>query len=157
MNNAIERIKKLKENLNETYQNCLQEYYIQKENYKKEMLKVFDFEKKYLKFFDRWDREVYMFCEWVTEDNDNYNENRDFLYLQGYGFTYEFTPYKDSTFVSWDELFNTEIDISENVDVEKEFGKIQIISEEEFNSAFIEMIENLKKHHKKQLDNNKLN
>ena len=49
-------------------------------------------------------------------------------------------------FNSSDELFNTEIDISENVDVEKEFGKIQIISEEEFNSAFIEMIENLKKH-----------
>lgn len=151
--NNINRIKELKESLNETYKKCFQEYHEQKEKYKDEMLKVFNFEKKYLKFFDRYEREVYMFCDWITHHNDSYDGDRDLLYFSGYGFTYEFTPYNDSTYVQWDELFQTEMDISENVDIEKEFSKIEIITEDEYNSVFDKMIDKLKEHHKKQLEN----
>lgn len=156
MKNAIKKIKELKKELVNSYQKYFQTYKIEQEKYKKELLKVFNFENKYLKILDKWDNTVYMFCDWITEDNDDYNDNENYLYLRGYGFKYEFTPYSDSTYVIWDENICTEINISE-AEVEKTFSNIQIISENDFDIAFNDMVKNLNKHHKKQLEKNNNN
>lgn len=55
-----------------------------------------------------------------------------------------------------DEDICTEINISE-AEVEKTFSNIQIISENDFDIAFNDMVKKLNKHHKKQLEKNNNN
>ena len=140
-------IKKLKEELNLKYEESFKEYKKCREEYRKKILTFFDFEQKYIKVKNRLDREYYIFCDWVRDDISLDGE-RDLIYLSGYGFSEEIYGYNDDNLI-WGGYTEVDIDISTNTYNEDIVNSVTIISKEEFDNAFFEMIEKMKQYHNK--------
>ena len=70
------------------------------------------------------------------------------IIIRGYGFRSEFTNYRDATWSDWDFMKSYEFEIDF---IELEVKKIHIICEVEFNSAFDNMINNMRYAHMKEM------
>lgn len=109
------------------------------------------FENKYIKYEEEEGFPVYMKVDWVTLDS-GYFSNMDYCYLfRGLGFYSEFTGYGDMTLSEWSYWYEFRIYGNEDEFMEK-IGKIKIIDKEEFDSAFEEMINQMKEFHYKNID-----
>lgn len=111
-----------------------------------------DLEGKFIKY-QRDDSIVdYMLVDWVYEQHiTSCSFEKTF---RGIGFSYEFTGYYDATWCEFD--FMKEFTISNNSEKEfkEEIDKIKIITKEEFELAFNEMINNMKNQFNKKFKKN---
>lgn len=114
---------------------------------KKECINL-DFEGKFIKYDDGWGRIIYMKVDWVTVDK-LCHADKDFSYMfRGLGFDGEFTGYGDATDFSWSYWYEFYIYGDEETFLNS-INRIKEITEEEFNMAFDEQINNLKEYHYK--------
>lgn len=104
------------------------------------------FEGKYIKYEEEEGYPEYMLVDWVTKDC-TWHKNFDYSYLfRGLGFYGEFTGYGDATMFSWSYWHEFYIYGHEG-DFQEKIKKIQIITKEEFESAFEEMLNKVKEYH----------
>lgn len=104
------------------------------------------FEGKYIKYEEEEGYPEYMLVDWVTKDC-TWHKNFDYSYLfRGLGFYGEFTGYGDATMFSWSYWHEFYIYGHEG-DFQEKIKKIQIITKEEFENAFEEMLNKVKEYH----------
>lgn len=140
-----EKINQLFEKKNKAYLEFREVYNKIVDECNEELLNVLPYKNKFIKI-DHNGLDIYLKVKEMFKHKNLSNE--DCIYLRGYGFHFEFTPYEDDTFASWDMFKDYEIKIC---DIEHTIKKITIITEVEFNKAFNEMINQMRYEHMKEL------
>ena len=116
------------------------DYWDLKNEKDKELVKTFDLTGKYITYSKFNDEYIeYLYVDEQFECHDISGENA--LMLRGSGFTYQFTAYKDDTYVRYDQFYAIEIKLDK---LEEQIENIKEITKEEYESAFYKMIDNLK-------------
>lgn len=111
---------------------------------KEDIIKLFDFNKKFIKTVDPKDNTVsYLWCDNIDVFYDI--DSEPVISLGGYGFSYLITNYRDASWASWDEIkertYNVSFGYSGILDM------ITVITEDEFNSEFNNMLNRIAKRH----------
>ena len=106
-----------------------------------EYKELFPFEGKFLKIkhslYD--DCNKYMFCDSVKKTTNIHEE--PIINIHGWGFEFEITEYCDETYAHWSEWMDEDVRL---YDITTEVKRFEIISKEEFQELFNEMILKLK-------------
>lgn len=107
------------------------------------------FKDKYIRYIDEFDSTpIYMKVDWINPD-DKYGDRNMYSYtFKGLGFFGEFFGYDDATDFDWSYWFEFNIHGNYNSFKEK-VSKIEIITKEEFDEAFEEMLKSLREYHYK--------
>lgn len=108
------------------------------------------YEGKYIKYIDTFDSTpIYMKVDWIRESPEKTDRKNPYSYtFKGFGFFGEFTGYNDETDFDWSYWF--EFDITGNdIEFTNKVKKIEIITKEEFDEAFEQMLEAMKEYHYK--------
>lgn len=147
MEQLIENIEKLLEEKDKAYEVFQNEYNEAIDDFRNKLEELLPYKGKYLYIKDTIkDLEVYLKVDEMFKSRA-FSGNRDVILLRGYGFYSAFTEYADSTFVHWSFFMEHNIDISGTWSLEEQINNIKIITEEEFDKAFDEMIEKMKQEH----------
>ena len=104
----------------------------------------------YIKYTDEFDNTHYLKVDWIREDNTVYTDTIS-LCLKGYGFSGEFLGYDDATSFDWSYFYELYICGRTDEDFKEKAKKVQVITKEEFDTAFEEMLNKLKEYHNKQI------
>jgi hypothetical protein len=149
MEQKIEQLKQLEHKLDIARKKAFEEVDNLQQSINNKILEIFNFENKFIKIADPIDdtQYTYMFCDWVSRGRGLSNEIE--IGLRGYGFCSEITRYKDATWASWDEM--KERHFLERDGYIKILKYITVITEEEFNAAFNDMILKLITRHKENM------
>ena len=115
---------------------------------KRKLINLDKFEGKYIKYHDTiFGGTVYMLVDCIMRDKTRYT-NYDYCYMfRGLGFSSEFTGYGDATSFSWDYWYEFYFHGNESDFFEKIEKEITIITKEEFNKEFENVIKQLKEFH----------
>lgn len=108
------------------------------------------YEGKYIKYIDVFDSTpIYMKVDWIREAPDKADRHRQYSYtFKGFGFFGEFTGYDDATDFEWSYWFEFNI-IGNYIEFTEKVKKIEVITKEEFDEAFEQMLEAMKEYHYK--------
>jgi hypothetical protein len=149
MEQKIEQLKQLEHELDIASKKAYEEVDNLQQSINNKILEIFNFENKFIKIADPIDgtQYTYMFCDWVSRGRGLSNEIE--IGFRGYGFCSEITRYKDATWASWDEM--KERHFLERYGYIKILKYITVITEEEFNAAFNDMILKLIARHKENM------
>lgn len=104
----------------------------------------------YIKYTDEFDNTHYLKVDWIREDNIVHTDSISF-YLKGYGFSGEFLGYDDATSFDWSYFYELYIYGRTDEDFKEKAKKVQVITKEEFDTTFEEMLNKLKEYHNKQI------
>lgn len=104
----------------------------------------------YIKYTDEFDNTHYLKVDWIREDNTVYTDSIS-LCLKGYGFSGEFLGYDDATSFDWSYFYELYVHGRTDEDFKEKAKKVQVITKEEFDTAFEEMLNKLKEYHNKQI------
>lgn len=116
------------------------------EKLKAEIIKLFDFNKKFIKTVDPIDNTIsYLWCDSIDVFFGGDYKSKPVISLSGYGFSFLITNYRDMSWASWDEMIERSYDIS--LGYSNILNMITEITEEEFNSAFHNMQLKVAKRH----------
>lgn len=139
----LEELKKLLEEREKAWQTYRQAYDESQEAFYEKLLEILPYKNKIIKVQDDncYSNPLYIKVEEVFKHGSK-------IIIRGYGFISEFTVYRDATWSSWDFMKSHEFEIDF---IELEVKKIHIISEVEFNSAFDNMINNMRYAHMKEM------
>lgn len=150
MEQKIEQLKQLEHELDIARKKAYEEVDNLQKNIRDKILEIFNFEGKFIRISDPIDdtQYTYMFCDWVSRGRGLSNEIE--IWFRGYGFCSEITQYKDATWASWDEM--KERHFLERDGYLKILKYITVITEEEFDTAFNDMISKVVKRHKENMD-----
>ena len=150
LSERIKRLEKLHKTLNSEYEKAIARYREKRNKVNEGYLEIFDFKNKFIKVKDIFcENYTYMFCESVWRSTDLSQE--PILRFRGYGFYWEISPYEDSTYGRWAEWLDIEIRLLNN-DLEKELKRFEVITSDEFNNAYNQMVEEMTKRHKSNLE-----
>lgn len=143
--NIIEQINQVKEKYKPVKENAWQKYIKAIDKEKKELSNIFNMEGKFICV----DNEKYLY---VNEqfNHKNISDGEPIIVLRGQGFRYLITAYNDATYMDWDQYFSHEFKVK---DIEREITKIKEITKEEYNNAFDNMMEQIKKEHHRYTNN----
>lgn len=146
----IEQLKQLEQELINARNKAFEEVDKLQESINTKLLEIFDFEKKFIKITDPIDdtQYTYMWCDWVAKGRGLSNEIE--IWFRGYGFCSEITCYRDATWASWDEY--KERRFLERDGYLRILKYITVITEEEFDTAFNDMISKVVKRHKENMN-----
>lgn len=108
------------------------------------------YEGKYIKYIDTFDSNpIYMKVDWIREAPEKTDRKSPYSYtFKGFGFFGEFTGYDDATDFDWSYWFEFNITGNYNEFTEK-VKTIELITKEEFDEAFEQMLEVMKEYHYK--------
>lgn len=146
----IEQLKQLEHELDIARKKAYEKVYKLQDSINTKLLEIFDFEGKFIKISNHIDgtQYTYMFCDWVSRGRGLSNEIE--IGFRGYGFCSEITQYKDATWASWDEM--KERHFIERDGYLRILKHITVITEEEFDTAFNDMISKVVKRHKENMN-----
>ena len=146
MQEKINQLKLLENELSVARKKAFEEVEKLTESINKKLLDIFNFENKYIRISDPFDntRYTYMWCYWVNRSRGLSNDTE--INFRGYGFCSEITSYSDATWMSWDEM--KERSFKERDGYTKILNHITVITEDEFNKAFDDMIASVIARHK---------
>lgn len=140
-------IQKLEKEKQELYKQA-QELSNKIKELKAKKLNLDGFEGKYIKYGDGEGYSEYMLVDWVTKET-NWYQNFDYAYMfRGLGFYGEFTGYGDATSFDWSYWHEFTI-YGDEIEFLNKVKKIQIITKEEFDKAFEDMLEQVIEFHSK--------
>lgn len=88
-----------------------------------------------------------IYFQYLFVENVSYNKTHERITLNGLGFSGEFSEYKDDNFAHWSWYAEHEIYVSGGWNIDEQFGKIEIITEEEYNKAFDDFLKEIRKNH----------
>ncbi|MBQ3415971.1 MAG: hypothetical protein IJH39_11700 [Clostridia bacterium] len=101
-----------------------------------------DFTGKFIKYNDPYDSPIYMYVDWIREDETKIGRF-DYAYtFQGHGFYGEFTGYEDATSFCWNYMFEFDI-YGDELSFEEKVKYIEVIDKDEFQKAFDENVKSL--------------
>lgn len=147
MKHLTENLRILLEEKNKAYEVFRKGYDKACEEFKNKLEELLPYKDKYLHIKDTVkDLEIYLRVDEMFQTKA-FSGDRNVILLRGYGFYSNFTEYADATFVHWDFFMEHNIDISGTWNLEEQINNIRIITEEEFNKAFFDMIEHMKQEH----------
>jgi hypothetical protein len=139
----LEELRKLLDEREKAWQTYRQAYDESQEAFYEKLLEILPYKDKIIKVQDdnSYSNPIYIKVEEVFKHGSK-------IIIRGYGFISEFTNYRDATWSNWDFMRSYEFEIDF---IEYEVRKIHIISEVEFNSAFDNMINNMRYAHMKEM------
>ena len=105
------------------------------------LFKLVDLKGKYIKTEDG----DYLFVSEEFETTWQYGEGIPAILLRGLGFSYNYSPDWDTSYVNWDRDYQVWIRLDN--EFESDLLKITEITKEEFNQAFDKMLEGMKYYH----------
>lgn len=142
----LETIRKLQSQKEKERQKLSVKYERVRERINSLLAEMFDFKGKFIRIHDDlYEYDKYMYCEGFTHGKGVSGEFSVTLY--GYGFQYEFTEYKDGTWISWGQWTEHEIRLEGNGNVEKAVRGIYEISRKQFDDAFSIMMSKMLREH----------
>ena len=109
----------------------------------KEIEELFDYKEKFICVEDN-----YLYVE-EQFPHRKFSNGEPAIVLRGQGFKYAITPYKDSTYATWDQFHEYDIDVNS---AERNISKIKVITKEEYLNKFEKMLEDIKKEHYKYIE-----
>ena len=139
----LEELRKLLDEREKAWQTYRQAYDESQEAFYEKLLEVLPYKDKIIRVQDNnsYSNPLYIKVEEVFKHGSK-------IIIRGYGFISEFTNYRDANWSNWDFMQSYEFEIDF---IELEVNKIHIISEVEFNSAFDNMINNMRYAHMKEM------
>lgn len=137
--NISNRIKEIKDKFESLQTKAWENLQNIREKENEELSKVLNFENKYVCIDDN----EYIYVNEQFQ-HKNIHTGNPIIVLRGQGFKYEITEYADATYMNWDQFYSYEFEISE---IESIVTKIKDITKDEYDKAFIDMIEKVKKEH----------
>ena len=111
-----------------------------------ELSKLFDFKDKFVEIKTDYGYTMYLYVE--EQFCHSMGPGHPCIVLRGQGFYYEFTDYKDATYVKWDEFCEYDMKI-DNLD--NEVKNIKEITKEKYNEAFDSMVQQMITEHKREI------
>jgi hypothetical protein len=111
----------------------------------KEIEELFDYKGKFICVDD----DDYLYVE-EQFPHKKISNGEPVIVLRGQGFKYLITSYHDSTYATWDQFHEYDIEINS---AERNISKIKIITKEEYLNKFEKMLEDIKKKHYKYIEN----
>ena len=150
LSEKFEKLKKLQKTLDSEYEKAITKFREKRNEINQGYIEIFNFEKKFIKIKDIIDEHyTYMYCDYIWKSSDLNND--PILTFRGYGFYWEVSPYEDFTFSRWADWLDIEIRLVNN-DLQKELKRFEVITPDEFNEAYNQMIKEMNKHHQDNIE-----
>ena len=140
--NKIEEYNKIVSNYKPLLEKTWKEYQNILKQERDSLMEMLEFNGNFIKFGGEDEAPKYMFVETSFQHKTLSGEHT--LVLRGQGFTGIVTEYADMTYMKWDQFFEHTIYIDS---LERDIKEIKIITKEEYDEAFENLLMEIKQEH----------